>query len=1276
MHRQLSHQSQQASSHSPATELTATTPSRAPYSPLQQQQQQQEQQRQQQLRLQATIQHLAQTQQQESPQPPSQLQGALHRLASSRHASGAAQIAAAVAARPASRPAMLQAPQDVQPSYPSPSSSTFPVPSTSAAAAGMLLSPTSGTAASINGNRMEGRLRLLQQAGPLHMTPTSSALGAGGYGGMMADPSASGPGADLLRMSSSGIRSEDSDLGMRPSSSAHLPPINSRGLTLQQLGRSTSQSGPGTSGPLSPASSAQLIHGGPAGAAPPSSRGPALQRYDSSPAGQSSSSPSAAARAMARALSLTAASASASAAGTAGGGRLAGEGSGSGRSSAGGGSGSPSTRSSQESTELARLLQLVSSGNQRSPPRTPQYLPPLSSYLQQQQQPQQQTLPPSSQYQQQQLQQQQRRQQHQQQIAGQQQQQQQQFGRFADAYSGMAAGSDASGMVSLNHVVSPHVAAAAAAAAALPGPSQHQPAPAMMWQQQQQQQQQLRLPTPDMILQHDMLMHNAALQQHYGMHDSSTPQPEDSMADSDMLQYQPMMQLRAVHTPSTSEQQLAQARLQLHMEQLQQQQQQQQYHYQQQQQAQMQGHMVGSGYEGYGDASASTSQAAGMMYYGAPYLPPDMQRHYDRASQVLALVRQQAASQQQQQQQVPEHAHHGQHSGRPLSSSSSSSSSSYCSLQSGRENYTLGMWNAAMASHDGMGRHTGGMCPALPSTSHLTSSCPAGRGGYSQAAMHDDMGAAMLAGGYMEEDYGRDYLIRCGYSGVEEVEEEYGQEGDEERGDMEGDEDVIEEEDMGGQYGGMPGMPGHLVALRMSADRTPSGGQRFMRFIQGQSAATSGLYGVSSLSGMPSSAAAAQGLRAYNGAVNHEQQQRWTAARSLSFSLATDMSPHEGQPYHMQQCAPGYPAHYPAESSTQPASSTQPLQLQYMSSEPLQLQRRLLSSRTPGLIPSPLQPSAQSYTQQMHSLGHHAGAVQGQGHSSGLAVGQHIHMHGVPGRMTLLPSPSVRLDPHGEPVTMAARLAQLGQPLHHWTQHAARLLLPHNMRDAADLLLGDGWRPGLARPLPPAPPNMDASSSPTASSYYAASAASQADGRAEASARGPRQEAGQGTGQVEGGFRFPAPPLVPPPPAGPRMFGKSASARHGAEGGCVSPRPSAKDLSLYDVLGGRQPSPRVQGIMGDAEFVQQLLAGLQGVDACAPNVRAMVAGLSAGRVNGDPISGQAPVKEALPPEAATSVPSAAATGSVDKGPAAAEPAAAGAEEKGPAAVVAAAIAVA
>ena len=44
---------------------------------------------------------------------------------------------------------------------------------------------------------------------------------------------------------------------------------------------------------------------------------------------------------------------------------------------------------------------------------------------------------------------------------------------------------------------------------------------------------------------------------------------------------------------------------------------------------------------------------------------------------------------------------------------------------------------------------------------------------------------------------------------------------------------------------------------------------------------------------------------------------------------------------------------------------------------------------------------------------------------------------------------------------------QLHMPhLAHWTQHAARLLLPHSMRDVADLLMGDGWRPGLADALP------------------------------------------------------------------------------------------------------------------------------------------------------------------------------------------------------------------
>eukprot|EP00955_Chlamydomonas_euryale_P025094 264292-Chlamydomonas_euryale.AAC.1 len=38
-----------------------------------------------------------------------------------------------------------------------------------------------------------------------------------------------------------------------------------------------------------------------------------------------------------------------------------------------------------------------------------------------------------------------------------------------------------------------------------------------------------------------------------------------------------------------------------------------------------------------------------------------------------------------------------------------------------------------------------------------------------------------------------------------------------------------------------------------------------------------------------------------------------------------------------------------------------------------------------------------------------------------------------------------------------------------WAQQAARMLLPHSMRDMADLLLGDGWRQGLADELPPYP---------------------------------------------------------------------------------------------------------------------------------------------------------------------------------------------------------------
>ena len=51
----------------------------------------------------------------------------------------------------------------------------------------------------------------------------------------------------------------------------------------------------------------------------------------------------------------------------------------------------------------------------------------------------------------------------------------------------------------------------------------------------------------------------------------------------------------------------------------------------------------------------------------------------------------------------------------------------------------------------------------------------------------------------------------------------------------------------------------------------------------------------------------------------------------------------------------------------------------------------------------------------------------------------------------------------------AAVPVQMRPSLQQWTQQAARMLLPHSMRDMADLLLGDGWRPGLADALPSFP---------------------------------------------------------------------------------------------------------------------------------------------------------------------------------------------------------------
>ncbi len=105
---------------------------------------------------------------------------------------------------------------------------------------------------------------------------------------------------------------------------------------------------------------------------------------------------------------------------------------------------------------------------------------------------------------------------------------------------------------------------------------------------------------------------------------------------------------------------------------------------------------------------------------------------------------------------------------------------------------------------------------------------------------------------------------------------------------------------------------------------------------------------------------------------------------------------------------------------------------------------------------------------------------------------------------------------------------QMRIPLQQWVQTAAHMLLPHNMRDMTDLLLGDGWRPGLADNLTSA-----SGAGPQQGQHGQQDGGGRAaqDGRDEAQQRQPCME------------RRPMPPGGAAPPPGPRMFSKLASTR-------------------------------------------------------------------------------------------------------------------------------------
>ncbi len=190
----------------------------------------------------------------------------------------------------------------------------------------------------------------------------------------------------------------------------------------------------------------------------------------------------------------------------------------------------------------------------------------------------------------------------------------------------------------------------------------------------------------------------------------------------------------------------------------------------------------------------------------------------------------------------------------------------------------------------------------------------------------------------------------------------------------------------------------------------------------------------------------------------------------------------------------------------------------------------------------------------------------------------------------------------------------------HWTQHAARLLLPHSMRDVADLLMGDGWRPGLAEALPTyqhsgagpagAPPPPQSLAEPSVQPIWPPMAMQQ------------RMADSAGGSGAASGPRGPGRPLVPVPPSGPpggppsRLVSKRSckGSRHPhAPGAALAPPgapPGAKDLPAAELLAGRHPPSHVRLLMAsDPAAVSQLLASLPGVDAKAACVRATVAAL-------------------------------------------------------------------
>eukprot|EP00798_Chlamydomonas_sp_ICE-L_P027588 gene27588-7223_t len=185
----------------------------------------------------------------------------------------------------------------------------------------------------------------------------------------------------------------------------------------------------------------------------------------------------------------------------------------------------------------------------------------------------------------------------------------------------------------------------------------------------------------------------------------------------------------------------------------------------------------------------------------------------------------------------------------------------------------------------------------------------------------------------------------------------------------------------------------------------------------------------------------------------------------------------------------------------------------------------------------------------------------------------------------------------------SSHVAHMRQPFQHWmSQHAARLMLPHSMRDVADLISGDAWRPGLNLGMhPPALPHPHGRHLlPGSEQAQAQQQHQQQQGLTPGLAGHPLYTPWRNPALSD------AESSVSLSPSALGAFGKTASARRRTD---LLPALGYKGVTPLEMFGGRLPSNAVQKLMRNDSFVDNLLSELEGVDPEAPCVKAVVCGL-------------------------------------------------------------------